>query len=83
MTPADVIEMLFSGLTEMEANGYEVEQSAQSIGHASAWFGPDGEVPELLSVHGAEMMFQLPDGKLVKVKATLVPQPKETGCANG
>lgn len=71
--PCEVMDMLGDGLSEMEASGYEVAQSAASIGSPHPWWGADGEVPELLWWDGKRtMMFRMPDGSQVQVKATRV-----------
>ena len=71
--PEQVLDMLQDCFNEAEANGFEVAQSASKIGDALSWFDPEvGARPTLESVSPSEMIFKMPNGSRVRVKASWI-----------
>lgn len=69
--PQQVIAMLQDCHNEAEASGFEVAQSAHSIGSPPDWYVNE-EYPKLEWVHGRIMIFTMPNGDCVQVEAHMV-----------
>jgi hypothetical protein len=72
MPPSAVISMLLDCYNEAEANGFEVAQSNASIGEPCDWYDADECMPVVEWHNTREIMFKMPDGSRVRLRASRV-----------
>lgn len=69
--PVQVLDMLIDCYQSEEAGGFESADNVHGGGGDLSWYDPKiGGRPQLRFHTGREAVFEMPDGRLVKVKAT-------------